>query len=91
MRILTGTYALSAGYYDAYYKRAQQVVHNYGDYIFIYVMFSVINLWRDVMARSFIIVSCIIDIRECNFLTFMIPDIKCWFMALGIKEPRSLI
>ncbi|KAL6140489.1 hypothetical protein ACLB2K_058788 [Fragaria x ananassa] len=24
-RILTGTYALSAGYYDAYYKRAQQV------------------------------------------------------------------
>ncbi|KAK7243209.1 hypothetical protein RIF29_37999 [Crotalaria pallida] len=25
MRILTGTYALSAGYYDAYYKRAQQV------------------------------------------------------------------
>lgn len=25
MRILMGTYALSAGYYDAYYKRAQQV------------------------------------------------------------------
>ena len=25
-RILMGTYALSAGYYDAYYKRAQQVV-----------------------------------------------------------------
>ncbi len=24
-RILTGTYALSAGFYDAYYKRAQQV------------------------------------------------------------------
>ena len=24
-RILMGTYALSAGYYDAYYKRAQQV------------------------------------------------------------------
>ena len=23
-RILMGTYALSAGYYDAYYKRAQQ-------------------------------------------------------------------
>lgn len=44
MRILMGTYALSAGYYDAYYKRAQQVVHNYGDYILIYVMFSVINL-----------------------------------------------
>lgn len=44
MRILMGTYALSAGYYDAYYKRAQQVVYNYGDYIFIYVMFSVINL-----------------------------------------------
>lgn len=27
MRILMGTYALSAGYYDAYYKRAQQVVY----------------------------------------------------------------
>jgi Asp-tRNA(Asn)/Glu-tRNA(Gln) amidotransferase A subunit family amidase len=26
MRILMGTYALSAGYYDAYYKRAQQVI-----------------------------------------------------------------
>lgn len=26
-RILMGTYALSAGYYDAYYKRAQQVIH----------------------------------------------------------------
>jgi aspartyl-tRNA(Asn)/glutamyl-tRNA(Gln) amidotransferase subunit A len=26
-RILMGTYALSAGYYDAYYKRAQQVLH----------------------------------------------------------------
>ena len=25
-RILTGTYALSAGFYDAYYKRAQQVL-----------------------------------------------------------------
>ncbi|GAB2274677.1 hypothetical protein Dimus_009448 [Dionaea muscipula] len=25
MRVLMGTYALSAGYYDAYYKRAQQV------------------------------------------------------------------
>ncbi len=25
-RILMGSYALSAGYYDAYYKRAQQVV-----------------------------------------------------------------
>ncbi len=25
-RILMGTYALSAGYYDAYYKRAQQVL-----------------------------------------------------------------
>ncbi|KAJ9686041.1 hypothetical protein PVL29_015093 [Vitis rotundifolia] len=37
MRILMGTYALSAGYYDAYYKRAQQVLYNYGDYIFIYV------------------------------------------------------
>ena len=24
-RILMGTYTLSAGYYDAYYKRAQQV------------------------------------------------------------------
>ena len=24
-RILIGTYALSAGYYDAYYKKAQQV------------------------------------------------------------------
>ena len=24
-RILMGTYSLSAGYYDAYYKRAQQV------------------------------------------------------------------
>lgn len=24
-RILMGTYALSAGYYDAYYKRSQQV------------------------------------------------------------------
>lgn len=24
-RIIMGTYALSAGYYDAYYKRAQQV------------------------------------------------------------------
>lgn len=24
-RILTGSYALSAGFYDAYYKRAQQV------------------------------------------------------------------
>ena len=24
-RILLGTYALSAGYYDAYYKKAQQV------------------------------------------------------------------
>lgn len=24
-RILMGSYALSAGYYDAYYKRAQQV------------------------------------------------------------------
>lgn len=24
-RILMGTYALSAGYYDAYYKKAQQV------------------------------------------------------------------
>lgn len=24
-RILMGTYALSAGYYDAYYKQAQQV------------------------------------------------------------------
>lgn len=23
-----GTYALSAGYYDAYYKRAQQVPHS---------------------------------------------------------------
>lgn len=28
MRILTGTYALSAGYYDAYYKRAQQVLQS---------------------------------------------------------------
>ena len=26
-RILMGTYALSAGYYDAVYKRAQQVLH----------------------------------------------------------------
>lgn len=26
-RILMGTYALSAGYYDAVYKRAQQVRH----------------------------------------------------------------
>lgn len=26
MRILMGTYGLSAGYYDAYYKRAQQVL-----------------------------------------------------------------
>ena len=26
MRILMGTYALPAGYYDAYYKRAQQVL-----------------------------------------------------------------
>lgn len=26
MRILMGTYSLSAGYYDAYYKRAQQVL-----------------------------------------------------------------
>ncbi len=25
-RILMGTYALSAGYYEAYYKRAQQVI-----------------------------------------------------------------
>ena len=25
-RILMGTYALSAGYYDAYYKKAQQVI-----------------------------------------------------------------
>ena len=24
-RVLMGTYALSSGYYDAYYKRAQQV------------------------------------------------------------------
>ncbi|KAJ0093327.1 hypothetical protein Patl1_26511 [Pistacia atlantica] len=28
MRILMGTYALSAGYYDAYYKRAQQVLQS---------------------------------------------------------------
>jgi len=26
-RILMGTYALSAGYYDAYYKKAQQVAY----------------------------------------------------------------
>ena len=26
-RILMGTYALSAGYYDAYYQRAQKVSH----------------------------------------------------------------
>ena len=44
MRILMGTYALSAGYYDAYYKRAQQVVYNFRCYIFVYVMFSVIKL-----------------------------------------------
>ena len=30
-RILMGTYALSAGYYDAYYKRAQQVRPTYRD------------------------------------------------------------
>jgi aspartyl-tRNA(Asn)/glutamyl-tRNA(Gln) amidotransferase subunit A len=29
-RILMGTYALSAGYYDAYYKRAQQVGRGVG-------------------------------------------------------------
>ncbi|RRT64966.1 hypothetical protein B296_00041432 [Ensete ventricosum] len=29
MRILMGTYALSAGYYEAYYKRAQQVSLNF--------------------------------------------------------------
>lgn len=28
-RILMGTYALSAGFYDAYYKRAQQVSTQY--------------------------------------------------------------
>lgn len=27
-RILMGTYALSAGYYDAYYKKAQQVAQH---------------------------------------------------------------
>lgn len=27
-RILMGTYALSAGYYDAYYKKAQQVARH---------------------------------------------------------------
>ena len=26
-RIMTGTYVLSAGYYDAYYKKAQQIRH----------------------------------------------------------------
>ena len=29
-RILMGTYALSAGYYDAFYKRAQQVRRGWG-------------------------------------------------------------
>jgi aspartyl-tRNA(Asn)/glutamyl-tRNA(Gln) amidotransferase subunit A len=36
-RILIGTYALSAGYYDAYYKKAQQVrrlIKNDFDYVF---------------------------------------------------------
>lgn len=28
-----GTYALSAGYYDAYYKRAQQVLQNCAKYL----------------------------------------------------------
>lgn len=32
-RILMGTYALSAGYYDAYYKRAQQVQATTSDYV----------------------------------------------------------
>ncbi|RZS05727.1 hypothetical protein BHM03_00036274 [Ensete ventricosum] len=31
MRILMGTYALSAGYYEAYYKRAQQVREKVND------------------------------------------------------------
>ena len=39
-RILIGTYALSAGYYDAYYKKAQQVrrlIKNDFDEVFKYV------------------------------------------------------
>jgi aspartyl-tRNA(Asn)/glutamyl-tRNA(Gln) amidotransferase subunit A len=32
-RILMGTYALSAGYYDAYYKKAQQVAYQQAAYL----------------------------------------------------------
>lgn len=34
-RILMGTYALSAGYYDAYYKRAQQVCPHNSNLLFV--------------------------------------------------------
>ena len=34
-RILMGTYALSAGYYDAYYKKAQQVKLSELAYLFL--------------------------------------------------------
>lgn len=39
MRILMGTYALSAGYYDAYYKRAQQVGKSYHSIFNFFILF----------------------------------------------------
>jgi Asp-tRNA(Asn)/Glu-tRNA(Gln) amidotransferase A subunit family amidase len=47
MRILMGTYALSAGYYDAYYKRAQQVMAHQWHPLQISHLdhFHVANLW----------------------------------------------
>ena len=39
-RILMGTYALSAGYYNAYYKRAQQVC----SLVHLFMIFFLISL-----------------------------------------------
>lgn len=50
-RVLMGTYALSAGYYDAYYKKAQQV--------------TTLHIWRLKLVQTWLQCKEHIDAEQC--------------------------
>lgn len=67
MRILMGTYSLSAGYYDAYYKRAQQVL-----LLLFYVFLDRSDLSLDNYEFSFIwLVQIHVASRSSKFLVLI--------------------
>lgn len=91
LRILMGTYALSAGYYDAYYKRAQQVpqwICTCLNMIWIFrnfIIFEIILLfWKNSLYSGRVVALILLTFSEVSTIPFMMSK---WYQLYLLISP----